>query len=232
MSPVVEDRLALLDTLTIKSGGHGESEQQFCVMEAVAYIAGEPWSDRPQCACPVIAAFLRNWNDRIRDDEERTRLLKPLIVKLVGTKATKDVERRRVVMLVDWSIRESLPAWLDLTPALKPHADTLRALKPFESLDDVKAARPLVVAARDAAWAVRSEALGALRAKRGAAAAAAAAAAADAYADAAAAAAAAAAADADADAAAYAAAYAALKSKKEQMQLSAVALVERLCEVK
>lgn len=47
-----------LDTLTLHAGRHSPGDEM-CVMEAVAYIAGEPWSDHPECACPVIATFLR-----------------------------------------------------------------------------------------------------------------------------------------------------------------------------
>lgn len=51
-----------LDTLQLAFGGHDPGDDM-CVMEAVAYLAGEPWSDRPECASPVIGAFLRSWND-------------------------------------------------------------------------------------------------------------------------------------------------------------------------
>ncbi len=49
-------------------------------MEAAAFIAGEPWSDHPACVCPVIAAFMRSWNDGL-SDKDRNRLLLPLIPK-------------------------------------------------------------------------------------------------------------------------------------------------------
>ena len=34
---------------TIAKGAH-PGHEAMCVMEAVAYVAGEPWSDRPGCA--------------------------------------------------------------------------------------------------------------------------------------------------------------------------------------
>ena len=47
-------------------------------MEAVAYVAGEPWSDNPACACWTIGNFLREWND-VLPDADRDALLRPLI---------------------------------------------------------------------------------------------------------------------------------------------------------
>ncbi len=50
---------AFLRDLTIASGVHSP-DGAMCVMEAVAVVAGEKWSDHPQCASPVISAFLRS----------------------------------------------------------------------------------------------------------------------------------------------------------------------------
>ena len=43
-----------LSTLILGKGGHDPSTGA-CVMEAAAYIAGEDWSDHPDCTSPVIA---------------------------------------------------------------------------------------------------------------------------------------------------------------------------------
>lgn len=48
-------------------------------------IAEEPFSDRPECVCPVIAAYLRSWNDRL-GHRERQRLA-PYAERVVGTRA-------------------------------------------------------------------------------------------------------------------------------------------------
>ena len=47
---------ALAPITTLKSGSHKPPNGEFaaCVMEAVSYIANEPWSDHPACTCPVI----------------------------------------------------------------------------------------------------------------------------------------------------------------------------------
>ena len=61
---IIPERLALVTAL--RYGAHKKNDNaNWCAMEAVAYIAGEPWSDSPQCASPVIAAFMRAWNDSL-----------------------------------------------------------------------------------------------------------------------------------------------------------------------
>src|SRR6266852_112630 len=100
MVAILEDRLLKVQGLSLKSGSHSP-DSTFCVMEAVAFVAGEKWSDNPECACPVISAFLRSWNDALPTDAERDRLLKPLIPKLVGTR-NKALEEKRGLMAADW----------------------------------------------------------------------------------------------------------------------------------
>ena len=64
---IIEERLAELDKLVLDSGGHDSWEKGACVMEAVAYVAGEPFSDHPACASQVITDFLISWNDALPD---------------------------------------------------------------------------------------------------------------------------------------------------------------------
>ncbi len=139
-----------LEEITLKVGGHNSPEDGMCVMEAVSYLRGEPFSDKPTCVCPVIAAFLRRWNDDL-PDADRDRLLKPLILECVGTRADAATERRRSYMAIDWFIREYLPAWLDATPSLVPHAATCRALDPIVDLPSLQAVENVLDAARAAA---------------------------------------------------------------------------------
>jgi hypothetical protein len=101
-----EKRLARVTALA--RGSHAPSEKQMCAMEAVAYVAGEPWSDHPKCACPVIAAFMRSWNDTLPDDE-RNALLLPLVPRLVGTAGSTALEARRATMAADWYVASSRP---------------------------------------------------------------------------------------------------------------------------
>src|SRR5437867_4486622 len=102
--------LSKLNDIQLAAGAHHDFSDGLCVMEAVAYVASEPFSDHPECASKVLGAFMRQWNDDLPSDE-RTRLLKPLIPKLIGTAASDEVEVRRAWMVGDWFVREHLPAW-------------------------------------------------------------------------------------------------------------------------
>ena len=123
MAQKLKKRKLDLDTLTLEKGAH-EPDGTFCVMEAVAFIAGESWSDHPQCACPIIGAFLRRWNDDLNDTDRQ--MLKPYIRRLVGTRSSVEVEQRRAWMLTDWMIRTYTPAWLELG-GMQEQAGVLRA---------------------------------------------------------------------------------------------------------
>lgn len=52
-------------------------------MEYVSLLAGEEWSDRPECTHPLLAHEARTTNDLLRESD-RTRLV-PLIGRLFGT---------------------------------------------------------------------------------------------------------------------------------------------------
>jgi hypothetical protein len=152
------DRLAEFDRLSLKSGGHHDFEQGMCAMEAAAYIANEPHSASPACVCPVLTAFMVGWNDGLPSDEDRDRLLKPLIPRLLGTAGDGHADERSW-LAIDWLIRVYTPAWLATVPALVEHADRLRALPPVFAMENVKRAMEVITPARkdaaaagDAAW--------------------------------------------------------------------------------
>jgi hypothetical protein len=96
---------------------------------------------------------MTTWNDLLPNDAERDRLLKPLIPDLIDTRATPAIEKRRSYLALDWLIRVHTPKWLDLVPALAPHAAALRDLSEIVDVTGATAAGKLTAAARDAAWA-------------------------------------------------------------------------------
>ena len=51
-----------LTTLTLTKGGHADRESGTCLLEAVAYFAGEPHTDAPSCVSPVLRTFGINLN--------------------------------------------------------------------------------------------------------------------------------------------------------------------------
>ena len=156
---ILADRMAALETLALSSGSHEEFNRGMCVMEAVSYVAGEPWSDAPQCACPIITTFLMSWNDAL-PDADRTRLLRPLIPLIVGTRSTSEVEERRSYMALDWLIRVFAPKWLDMVPALHEHAKALRDLGAITDIASAEAAGVKLRAARSAAYLAAGSAAG------------------------------------------------------------------------
>ncbi|MCJ2087298.1 glycosyltransferase family 61 protein [Methylobacterium sp. E-005] len=135
------DRLARVRTLA--AGPHADPGAGLCALEAVAYVAGEPHSDSPACASPSLATFLRTWGDRLPQDE-RDALILPLVPRLVGTRGSEALERRRVAMIADWLVRTHLPAWFRLAklnvegdaladrPALTDSADLAAWCDPLE----------------------------------------------------------------------------------------------------
>ena len=222
-------RLAMVTHL--ESGAHDPSQGgAMCAMEAVAFVAGEPWSDHPTCTSPVIGAFMRSLNDGL-PDAERTALLLPLIPRLVGTRASADVESRRATMAADWLVREHTPAWLRLA-GLTSQADALSALPEITNFAQTPSLRGPLEAARTEAAAAGDAAGAAAGAAAWAAARAAAGDAAGAAAWAAARAAARAAAGDAAGDAARAAAWAKLEPTRIELQRSALRLVERMIELK
>ena len=140
-----------LDTLVLKSGSH-TPDSEFCVMEAVAYMAHEPWSDHPECASKVITSFCQAWNDGMNDEDRQ--MLKPFIPRIVGTKASAAIENKRSWMALDWYCRVSTPVWLRAAGLVK-EAEAIEATKPITSAASAKKAQAALDAARkagDAAW--------------------------------------------------------------------------------
>jgi hypothetical protein len=144
-SPIVNP---LPEGLRLARGSHESPEDGMCLMEAVSYVAGEPFSDHPECASPVIAAFGRYFNDGL-EEVTRQRLL-PYVPRLVGSRGTPEVEKRRAWMAVDWLCRVYAPAWLDLA-GLSEYAESLRALAPITDAESAKTSQAALHASGQAA---------------------------------------------------------------------------------
>ena len=201
---MIIDQERLAKVTALESGSHAP-DGRWCIMEAAAFVAGEPWSDRPECVSPVIGAFMRNWNDNLPDDE-RTALLLPLLPKLLNTRGSTELEQRRSLMAADWLVRTHTVAWLRLAK-LDKQADLLASLPEITSMAQIPSIRGPLEAVRIDGGASRAAAEAAAWA-------------------------AAEAAEAAAEAAARAAAGDALKATKTKLQQSAVVLVERMCALK
>jgi hypothetical protein len=88
-------------TVRLSQGKHRGPDHGACVMELSSMLAGEPFSDRPRCVDPVIAGFLRTYNDGI--DETRRQDLYPLASEVVGSRAVAGVQAERARMCLSWA---------------------------------------------------------------------------------------------------------------------------------
>jgi hypothetical protein len=111
--------------IKLLAGSHSNPQNGSCVMEVVSYIAGEKYSDHPECACPLITTFAIAVNDRM-DDAARQRLL-PFVLRIAGSKSTNKIEQQRMYMLADYAVRVFAPMALE-SANLLAEAKTLKAL--------------------------------------------------------------------------------------------------------
>jgi hypothetical protein len=78
-------------------------------MELASMLAGEPFSDHPASACPVIGSFLRAYNDSI--DDNRRQDLYALAAHIVGSRASINIQRARAERLADWALEVQRRQW-------------------------------------------------------------------------------------------------------------------------
>jgi hypothetical protein len=80
------DMTAVPDALPVLSRGkHRNPKKGACFMELASYLAGERWSDHPNCTHPLLATMARLVND-FSSDDARPRLaqLIPSVIGLTG----------------------------------------------------------------------------------------------------------------------------------------------------
>jgi hypothetical protein len=86
-------------TVTLARGKHTSPRHGACVMELASMLAGETFSDRPAAVCPIVAAFLRAYNDAV--DDRRRQDLYGYASAAVGTRGSAEVTRRRAQRCLD-----------------------------------------------------------------------------------------------------------------------------------
>jgi hypothetical protein len=94
-------------TVRLSAGGHADAGAGMCVMELASVLAGEAFSPYPESVCPVIAIFLRYYNDLL-DDGRRQELI-PYAAHVVGTRADSQTEARRARACRRWVARIARP---------------------------------------------------------------------------------------------------------------------------
>jgi hypothetical protein len=79
---MTHDRLP--DTVPVLTRGkHRNPRKGACFMEFASLLAGEPWSDHPDCTHPLLAALARDVNDHVGDEARREiALLAPEVIGL------------------------------------------------------------------------------------------------------------------------------------------------------
>src|SRR5450759_2471860 len=142
-----------LDTLVLRSGAHTSPSDGVSLMEAVSALAGEPWSSRPSCTSPVIAAYARSLNDWLPDDARQR--LKVYIPRLVGT-AEPEIELRRAFACADAAVRVFAPLAF-AAAGLVEEVAKLGALAPVDR-ESAESARSAAESAESAELAARSAA--------------------------------------------------------------------------
>src|SRR3954452_21388472 len=92
-------------TVRLAKGRHDSPERGACVVELASMLAGERFSDHPRGICPVIAGFLRVYNDRL--PEPTLDELYPLAARAVPTPWSRSIRRRRQRRLIAWMQAEA-----------------------------------------------------------------------------------------------------------------------------
>jgi hypothetical protein len=88
-------------TLRLDRGAHRTPGGGACAVELASLLAGEPFGDRPASVSPVLAAFVRGYNDAL-DDARRQDLL-PVAAALVGTVGDTAIDDERRALCDAWS---------------------------------------------------------------------------------------------------------------------------------
>jgi hypothetical protein len=109
-------------TVRLAPGRHRSPRFGACVMELASMLAGEPFTDRPRDASPVIGAFLRTYNDGL--DDERRQELYPLAALIVGSAARRSVERDRASRCLEFarSLGAGMPSGRSAVGIASPEA--------------------------------------------------------------------------------------------------------------
>lgn len=138
---VIPERAHWLKNIHLAKGYHrAKTPGEWCLTEAAAYIAGEPWSDHPKCVSTVLTVYGMALNDSW-DDDQRQKLV-PFIPRLLGT-ANDGQDEARSYLALDWLTRTYTPAWLDLAGL----AEEAAALRDHRQIVDIEALHSIRFAA-------------------------------------------------------------------------------------
>ena len=127
----------------LRHGKHQSREEGTCLMELVAYLAGEEHSDSPTCTSPSLAAGARYANDTLNDQERQQ--LAAIAPELIGTNCPR-CEARRASAMVLTVLRKHTPLALrhlrlrDEARMLEQQPRRIREIR--EAMDDTGSGKP------------------------------------------------------------------------------------------
>ena len=105
------------------NGSHGTRAQGMCVMEAVAYVAGEDHSDHPECAGGLVTRLAVSINDGCDDDADRNRRLAPALFRLAGSRLDDiDLELERSALAAERVLSDLIDPLTEAIAAQKARA--------------------------------------------------------------------------------------------------------------
>jgi hypothetical protein len=96
-------------TVRLGRGDHRDARAGMCVLELASVLAGNEFGAYPRSVCPVIAAFLRCYNDLV-DDRRRQDLI-PCAAAVVGSRASARLETRRARICRRWVASVARPGF-------------------------------------------------------------------------------------------------------------------------
>ncbi len=145
-------RLEKVMAVPVHKGAGKNGIEDACIMQMTdwVYRNANHWTDKPTCVSPIITAFMIGWNDGMNDEDRQK--LKPYIAKTIGTRTNPADERTRSYMTLDWYCRISAPTWLRL---IGKEAEA-KAIECCEPIVDAKSAKAATEALRSGAEVARA----------------------------------------------------------------------------
>jgi hypothetical protein len=113
-----------VDSVRLDPGAHRSPRDGVCLLELASLMARERFSDRPRCVCVVIAAFLRDWNDRAGHAQRQD--LRPYARRVIGSRARRSATHRRRDVCLIWAGANLSGGWA--SRAMRRMAMRLRIL--------------------------------------------------------------------------------------------------------
>ena len=132
-----------LDTLGrvhLSTGHHERPDEGLCVMECVAFVAGEPHTDRPACACPVITQLAIHANDALGFLAQHGKELAQRVIALAGSKGSAATAHARACFLFNSAMQLLASGYLKGTrPKVARMLMALPAITGRDQLPDLNA---------------------------------------------------------------------------------------------